>query len=85
MDDEATEREIKRAYRKLSMKWHPDKNKGNADAVAKFQTITKAYEILSDGDKKALYDAGGMEQREMDEVALTDLDCAPRAPSTNSR
>ena len=61
VDDEATDREIKRAYRKLSMKWHPDKNKGNADAVAKFQTITKAYEILSDGDKKALFDAGGME------------------------
>ena len=61
VDDEATDRQIKRAYRKLSMKYHPDKNKGNAEAVEKFQTITKAYEILSDGDKKALYDAGGME------------------------
>ncbi len=61
VDDEATDRQIKRAYRKLSMKYHPDKNKGNAEATEKFQEVAKAYEILSDGDKKALYDAGGME------------------------
>jgi DnaJ-class molecular chaperone len=61
IDDEATDRQIKKAFRKLSVKWHPDKNRGNEEAKLKFQEISKAYEILSDGDKKALFDAGGME------------------------
>ena len=61
IDDEATERQIKKAFRKLSVKWHPDKNRGNEAAKAKFQEITRAYEIVSDGDKRALFDAGGME------------------------
>ena len=61
IDDEATDKQIKKAYRKLSVKYHPDKNRGNEEAKNKFQEISKAYEILSDGDKKALFDAGGME------------------------
>ena len=61
IDDESTERQIKKAFRKLSVKYHPDKNKGNEEAKEKFQEISKAYEILSDGDKRALFDAGGME------------------------
>jgi len=60
VDDEATDRQIKKAYRKLSVKYHPDKNKGSEEAKEKFNEITKAYGILSDGDKKALFDAGGM-------------------------
>lgn len=48
--------EIKKAYRRLSMIYHPDKNKNNPDATAKFQKISEAYETLSDNDKKNEYD-----------------------------
>ena len=49
--------EIKKAYRRLSMMYHPDKNKNNPDATAKFQKISEAYETLGDSDKKKDYDA----------------------------
>lgn len=61
IDDEATDRQVKRAFRQLSIKWHPDKNKGNKEATVQFQEIYKAYEILSNSDKKALFDMGGMD------------------------
>jgi DnaJ-class molecular chaperone len=48
--------EIKKSYRKLSMMYHPDKNKNNPDATAKFQKISEAYETLGDQDKKREYD-----------------------------
>ena len=48
--------EIKKAYRRLSLKNHPDKNPGNAEAVKIFQKINEAYEILGDSDKKGEYD-----------------------------
>lgn len=48
--------EIKKAYRRLSMMYHPDKNKNNPDATAKFQKISEAYETLGDSDKKKEYD-----------------------------
>ena len=44
--------EIKRSYRKLAMKYHPDKNAGNKDAEAKFKEVKEAYEILSNAQKK---------------------------------
>ncbi len=47
---------IKKAYRKLSMKYHPDKNKGNAEAAKKFVEIANAYEALSDPEKRRIYD-----------------------------
>ena len=59
MDSNADERAIKKAYRKLSLKYHPDRKPDNAEAAEKFQEITHAYEILSDPDKKFLYDEGG--------------------------
>ena len=61
IDDEATDRQVKRAFRVLSIKWHPDKNRGNNEATLQFQEIYKAYEILSNSDKRALFDMGGMD------------------------
>ena len=53
----ATDAEIKQAYRKLAMKWHPDVNK-EEDTTSKFQAISSAYAILSDPDKRRQYDMG---------------------------
>jgi molecular chaperone DnaJ len=50
---------IKSSYRKLAMKWHPDRNPGDADAEAKFKAISEAYEILKDPQKRAAYDQYG--------------------------
>ena len=50
---------IKKAYRQLALKYHPDKNPGNKEAEEKFKAISEAYSILSDPDKKSQYDSGG--------------------------
>ncbi|MEY2986912.1 MAG: hypothetical protein RJB13_433 [Pseudomonadota bacterium] len=55
----ASEEEIKRAYRKLAMKYHPDRNQGNKQAEEKFKQISEAYAVLSDSDKKRQYDMFG--------------------------
>jgi molecular chaperone DnaJ len=55
----ATEVEIKSAYRKLAMTYHPDRNPNNPEAEEKFKEITEAYAILADGDKRSLYDRFG--------------------------
>lgn len=55
----ATQDEIKSAFRKLAMKYHPDKNPGNKEAEAKFKEINEAYEVLSDPQKRKLYDSLG--------------------------
>ncbi len=55
----ATQEEIKRAYRKLAMKYHPDRNHGNKDAEEKFKQVGEAYSILGDEDKRAAYDRYG--------------------------
>lgn len=52
----ATTDEIKKVYRKLALKYHPDKNQGNKEAEEKFKEISAAYEILSDDSKRASYD-----------------------------
>jgi molecular chaperone DnaJ len=56
---DASDREIAAAYRKLAVKYHPDSNPGDADAVEKFKEAAEAYEILSDRDKRARYDQFG--------------------------
>ena len=56
LDETANSDEIKKAYRKLSLRYHPDKNPNDPETVKKFQTITEAYEILGDKDKKKQYD-----------------------------
>ncbi len=55
----ASDDEIKKAYRKLAKKYHPDVNKNNKTAESKFKEVSEAYEILSDGSKKSRYDQYG--------------------------
>lgn len=55
----ANEREIKKAYKRLAMKRHPDRNQGDKDSEAKFKEIKEAYEILVDAQKRAAYDQHG--------------------------
>lgn len=59
VDKKASETEIKAAYRKLALKWHPDKHKGDQEAEKKFKEINQAYEILSDPKKRQQYDTFG--------------------------
>jgi DnaJ family protein A protein 2 len=71
----ATPAEIKKAYRRLSLVHHPDKNRGNTDVSGKFQKINEAYEILSDENKRREYDferkstpfGAGLQARDIDE------------------
>ena len=55
----ASDDEIKKAYRKLAMKYHPDRNQGDASAEAKFKEVKEAYEMLSDSEKRQAYDQFG--------------------------
>ena len=59
VEKNASDAEIKKAYRKLAMKYHPDQNPGDKTAEEKFKEINEAYEVLSDADKKARYDQYG--------------------------
>ncbi len=59
VDKSASPEEIKKAYKKMAIKYHPDKNPGDKEAEEKFKEVAEAYSILSDADKKARYDQFG--------------------------
>jgi DnaJ-class molecular chaperone len=59
---DASEAEIKKAYRKLAKELHPDKNKGNPKATERFAKVTQAYDLLTDKDKRARYDRGDIDE-----------------------
>ena len=59
VDKSASAAEIKKAYRRLAMKYHPDRNNGDKEAEAKFKEIGEAYEVLGDEQKRAAYDRFG--------------------------
>jgi molecular chaperone DnaJ len=59
VDRTADEGQLKTAFRKLAMKWHPDRNPGDKECEHKFKEINEAYDVLKDGDKRAAYDRFG--------------------------
>src|SRR5438477_11629610 len=63
----ATEKEIKAAYRKLARKYHPDLNPNDAEAKKKFQQINEANEVLSDPEKRKKYDQHGKDWKHSEE------------------
>jgi len=66
VNKDATEKEIKKAYRKLAQKYHPDKNPGNKASEEKFKDINEAYEVLSDADKRGKYDQFGAQWQQFE-------------------
>lgn len=61
VDKSASIDDVKKAYRKLAMQFHPDRNPGNKASEEKFKEATEAYEVLSDQDKRSRYDRFGHE------------------------
>ena len=56
---DASDADIKKAYRRLAMKYHPDRNPDDAEAEAKFKVASEAYEVLADAEKRGAYDRFG--------------------------
>ena len=70
----AEDKEIKRAYRKLAKKYHPDTNPGDKEAEKKFKEVTEAYSVLSDPEKKKLYDQFGHAAFDQSGAAVPDTE-----------
>jgi molecular chaperone DnaJ len=66
---DATEKDIKRAFRQLARRYHPDVNPGNKSAESKFKEINQAYEVLSDPGKRSKYDEYGEQWEYADEIS----------------
>ena len=75
---DASEKEIKQAYRKLARKYHPDVNAGDKSAEAKFKQINEAYEVLSDKEKRRKYDQFGDQWQYADQFAQARRQQTPR-------
>ena len=74
VDKSATQDEIKKAYRKLAVKYHPDKNPGNKQAEEKFKEISEAYEVLGDPEKRKKYDQLGARWQQYQHAGAGDFD-----------
>ena len=61
---QASKADIKKAFRRLSKKYHPDKNKGDETAADQFKKINRAYEVLADDEKRQIYNQGGQDDLE---------------------
>ena len=59
VEKKASQAEVKKAYRKLALEYHPDRNPGDSQAEDKFKEINEAYQVLGDEDKRAKYDQLG--------------------------
>ncbi len=71
---DASQEEIKKAYRKLALKYHPDKNPGNKEAEEKFKEINEAYEVLGDPEKKKKYDQLGANWKQYEQAGFDNFD-----------
>ena len=81
VDKNASDADIKKAYRKVAKKYHPDTNPGDAEAEAKFKEAAEAYEVLSDSEKRQKYDQFGhaaFEQGGASAVSKIETSWAPR-------
>ena len=85
IDKSASASEIKKAYRKKAIAYHPDKNPDDPSAEEKFKKAAEAYEVLSDSNKKARYDQYGHQAFEGGGFGGTDLIFSGSIPSSTSR
>ncbi|MCW5851261.1 MAG: DnaJ domain-containing protein [Anaerolineae bacterium] len=74
VDRNASEKDIKRAYRRLARKYHPDVNPGDKDAEQRFKEINEAHEVLSDAEKRKKYDQFGSQWREYERAGINPED-----------
>ena len=73
INKDSSDSDIKKAYRKLAMKYHPDKNPNNKECEEKFKEISEAYSVLSDSNKRKSYDMYGKEGMQSDMSSPFDI------------